>query len=165
LKIAIFKSYIFYLRLFQEPFCPTGFTLTFWFRALSFTVGTGHFNLIPQAQVAPKAGINLNTYDTTLRLYLNLFTRRFAAGIASSKCPVEQFNRRWHFIALTYDPATDKAYLRCNDIQIEISSSSTSSTGTGEFSFGSSYKFLLDEVFYVSTFSNEHVLKTIQNMS
>jgi len=77
----------------------------------------------------------------------------------------EQFSRRWTFIALTYDPVTDKAYARCNYVHIEMTPQVYSSTVTGDFWFGGPKKFLLDEVFYLSKFSNEQALSTIQNTS
>jgi len=100
-----------------------------------------------------------------LIIYLDMLTRKFSRALTSSECPTEPFSRRWHFIALTYDPTADKAYARCNDFQVALNPGSESSSPTGSFKFGSPDKFLIDEVFYVSKFSTEHALTTIQNMS
>jgi len=159
------KVILFYRAYDAVPYCPTGFTITFWMRVLGTAVDKT-IVIIDQAS-GGRAGINIYTYDNKLKVWLQMLSKGFYTSLESPECPIEPFSRRWQFIGLTYDPVTEQPYVRCNDYQIAINpQSDTSSTAAG-FGFGhhAESTFLLDDIVYIPKFSSGSAFSFIQNKS
>ena len=124
---------------------------------------TRNYGLIKQG-TGGYAGVDIFIYNHRLYAYLEMSTRGFSRAISPSNCPTEPFSTSWQFIALTYDAATDSAYIKCNNFQMDMQPHTHTSNTPNSFWFGYN-KFLLDEVFYVSKFYDEQSLTKIQEMS
>ena len=145
-----------------EDFCPTGFTLTFWMRALRNTGSSSvTFRYIQGNQYQ---SINVVISGSVMKVGLDFHSDSHRCTYSDA----ESFYSKWNFIALTWNP-TDKTITCAHNENVMVATKTTSSSAravNGAFFFGtSSASVLFDDIVYFQRTSNEETLKEIYKAS
>ena len=145
-----------------EDFCPTGFTLAFWIRALRNTDGsTTIFRYIRGTE---DQLINVVVTDGVMILALDFSKNNNRCEYADG----EQFYNKWNFIALTWNPVNKTLACAHNENVMAATVSTISSTrpvNTGVWFGTSTASVLFDDIVYFERTSNEETLKEIYKAS
>ena len=142
-------------------FCPTGFTFGFWFRGIRSSIyETAHSTIINQ-DYGQVAGIAVH-FGKDIFGSLQLTDRYFLC----TRWPVEPDHYlRWHFYAVTYDPATDNAWCILDTELRQMTITTYSQSQPPALKFGGGQPFFIDDIVYYPKFSTAEMIEAVYNQS
>ena len=75
--------------------------------------------------------------------------------------------KEWTFIGATYDPSTSKFYCILDDQLMELQAQGKTKSGSSTVTFNTEQNrvFLLDDIIYIPTFSNQDAVNVLYNQS
>ena len=158
LRIWCFRNYT------DSPYCPTGYTFGFWFRTtLNYQDAGWNWCHILRQGTGHHGGISFT--------YKNGYSRVWLENIHLTRsCDLNpyaiNFDKQWHFLAISYNPNDQKIYCALNKNYIVSSNPASASQSIGlPFQFGGGHLFYIDDVFYYPKFSTHDMMLKVYERS